>query len=248
MVDGVFTEALSMRDELADCFHRYDADAPTTRDVAAVQPRLVTALRNGGGLIRGAGVVLAPGLLMDAGLWIDWWALDDTGAIGPAVFDFDEDSLDFYDYTCADWYLAPRDGTRRSLVGPYVDFNGTQRLHRHRDSPGYGRRPVCRGGRRRPVRRRTRTPPQHSQQARSRGTRRSQRIGPNRGVDLGPTRCRITVAPRPGNRKPCGWRGFVVDRRFRWLTWIPDRRGRQPGRIRDGPALATALAAGGARW
>ena len=124
MVDGVFTEALSMRDELADCFRRYDADAPTTRDVAAVQPRLVTALRNGGGLIRGAGVVLAPGLLMDAGRWIEWWALDDTGAIGPAVFDFDEDSLDFYDYTCADWYLAPRDGTQRSLVGPYVDFNG----------------------------------------------------------------------------------------------------------------------------
>ena len=69
-------------------------------------------------------MVLAPGLLMDAGRWIDWWALDDTGAIGPAVFDFDEDSLDFYDYTCADWYLAPRDGTQRSLVGPYVDFNG----------------------------------------------------------------------------------------------------------------------------
>ena len=124
MVDGVFIEAQSMRRELADCFHRFDADAPTTRDVAAIQPRLVTALRNGGGLLKGAGVVLAPGVLMDARLWIDWWALDGTGEIGPAVFDFDEDSLDFYDYTCADWYLAPRNGSRRSLVGPYVDFNG----------------------------------------------------------------------------------------------------------------------------
>ena len=124
MLDGVFVEAQSMRRELAECFHRFDADAPTTRDVAAMQPRLVTALRNGGGLLKGAGVVLAPGLLMDARLWIDWWALDDTGAIGPAVFDFDEDSLDFYDYTGADWYLAPRNGARRSLVGPYVDFNG----------------------------------------------------------------------------------------------------------------------------
>ena len=124
MVDGVFAEAQSIRRELADCFHRFGADAPTTRDVAAIQPRLVTALRNGGGLLKGAGVVLAPGLLMDARLWIDWWALDDTGAIGPAVFDFDEDSLDFYDYTGADWYLAPRNGTGRSLVGPYVDFNG----------------------------------------------------------------------------------------------------------------------------
>lgn len=124
MMDGVFIEAQSLRDELADCFRRFGADAPTTRDVAAIQPRVVTALRNGSGLLRGAGVVLAPGLLMDARLWIDWWALDDTGAIGPSVFDFDEDSLDFYDYTGADWYLAPRNGSQRSLVGPYVDFNG----------------------------------------------------------------------------------------------------------------------------
>ena len=37
---------------------------------------------------------------------------------------FDERSLDYYDYTGAEWYLAPRAGVVRSLVGPYVDFNG----------------------------------------------------------------------------------------------------------------------------
>ena len=124
LLDAVFAEAESIRDKLVDCFRRFGADAPTTRDVRAVEDGVVSALRAGDGLIRGAGVVLAPATLMDARLWINWWARDTAGAIGPAVFDFHEDSLDFYDYTRADWFLAPRRGVERSLVGPYIDVNG----------------------------------------------------------------------------------------------------------------------------
>jgi hypothetical protein len=124
MIDGTFEEIQSTRESLATCIRRFDADAPTTADIATSRPRLVSALRNGGGLVRGAGVVLAPGMLMDARLWIEWWTLDGAGDVRRAAFDFDEDSLDFYDYSRADWYLAPRHGNQRSLVGPYVDFNG----------------------------------------------------------------------------------------------------------------------------
>lgn len=124
MVDNVFRQVSSVRDQLAACFRAFGDDGVTRRDVASVAPRARRVLLDGQGLLRGAGVVLAPAQLMDAALWIDWWVVDDDGAMRPAVFDFDEHSLDYYDYTDAAWYLAPRDGVERSLVGPYVDFNG----------------------------------------------------------------------------------------------------------------------------
>lgn len=124
VVDNVFRQVDSIRDQLAACFRTFGDDGVTRRDVASVQPRLRRALLDGQGLLRGAGVVLAPAQLMDAALWIDWWVIDDDGAMQPTLFDFNEYSLDYYDYTDAAWYLGPRDGTDRSLVGPYVDFNG----------------------------------------------------------------------------------------------------------------------------
>jgi hypothetical protein len=124
MVNNVFGQVNSVRDRLAACFRTFGDDGVTRRDIASVQPGLRRALLEGQGLLRGAGVVLAPAQLMDAALWIDWWVIDDAGTMQPAVFEFDEHSLDYYDYTDAEWYLAARDGADRSLVGPYVDFNG----------------------------------------------------------------------------------------------------------------------------
>lgn len=124
MVDGVFRQVDAVRDQLAECFRALGADGVTRRDVATLQPRLQRTLLDGERLLRGAGVVLAPGQLMDARLWLDWWVIDGAGVMQPAVFDLEEDSLDYYDYTGAEWYLTPRNGTPRSLVGPYVDFNG----------------------------------------------------------------------------------------------------------------------------
>lgn len=124
MVDSVFRQVNSVRDQLAACFRAFGDDGVTRRDVASLQPRLRRLLIEGQGLLRGAGVVLAPAQLMDAARWIDWWVIDDAGSIQATVFDFDERSLDYYDYTDAEWYLAPRAGVERSVVGPYVDFNG----------------------------------------------------------------------------------------------------------------------------
>lgn len=124
MIDDVFTQVGSVRDRLADCFLIFGEDPLTRRDIASIQPRLKSELHSGAGLLRGVGVALSPGLLMDARLWIDWWVIDNAGRVQATVFDFDADSLDYYDYTTAEWYLAPSRGEDRSLVGPYVDFSG----------------------------------------------------------------------------------------------------------------------------
>lgn len=124
MIDDVFAQVRSVHDRLAECFVIFADDPLTRRDVASIQPLLKAELRAGAPLLRGTGVALAPALLMDAQLWIDWWVIDSAGTVSATVFDFDPRSLDFYDYTTAEWYLAPRRGEDRSLVGPYVDFSG----------------------------------------------------------------------------------------------------------------------------
>lgn len=122
--DGVFAQAESVRRQLAACFEHTGGDPLSRRDIASIEPHLEAELRKGGGLLRGIGVVLAPGLLMDARLWIDWWVIGEDDVVGPTHFDFDPDSLDYYDYTHAEWFLSPQQGTTRCLVGPYVDFSG----------------------------------------------------------------------------------------------------------------------------
>lgn len=124
MVDSAFAQVLVVRDQLCDCFRVFGEDPLTRRDIASIQPRVAADLRKSQGLLRGAGVAFAPGLLMDARLWIDWWVVDDAGVVTATTFDFCEQSLNFYDYTRAEWYLAPRNGEKRCLVGPYVDLNG----------------------------------------------------------------------------------------------------------------------------
>jgi hypothetical protein len=124
MIDGVFAQVKSVRDALADCFRVLSEDGLPRRDITAIQPRLQIELRNSHGLLRGIGVVLAPGVLMDARLWIDWWVMNDAGGVQAAAFDFDQHSLNFNDYTVAEWYRSPQQGHERCLIGPYVDFNG----------------------------------------------------------------------------------------------------------------------------
>ena len=59
---------------------------------------------------------MAPGRLSDAPMWIEWWQLD-AEAVSRTQFSFDPESIDFYDYTRADWFLVPhREGARSSSV------------------------------------------------------------------------------------------------------------------------------------
>jgi hypothetical protein len=76
-------------------------------------------------LIMGTGVVIAPGLLADAPMWLEWWRAGPGETPSALKLDLDPTSLGFYDYTQAEWYVAPSGGSSRAVVGPFVDFGGT---------------------------------------------------------------------------------------------------------------------------
>lgn len=96
---------------------------PTTDDLGQISQGLISRLRRGHGLFRGIGAIMAPGQLSDAPMWIEWWQLE-AEAVTRTQFSFDAESIDFYDYTRADWFLVPHREGARSVVGPYVDFGG----------------------------------------------------------------------------------------------------------------------------
>ena len=94
-------------------------------DLNALHPVLFRHLQRHQDLIMGTGVVLAPGLLADAPMWLEWWRSSPGDAPSALKLDLDPTSLGFYDYTQAEWYAAPSRGTTRAVVGPFVDFGGT---------------------------------------------------------------------------------------------------------------------------
>ncbi len=123
LLDGAFESVIRLRDSVASQSVAA-VDPLTRRDLARLGTDVVPEMAVSGGLIRGMGVALAPQLLMDASLWIEWWVLDEDGTSDRVRFEFDPDSLDFYDYTRADWFTGPRTPGHRTVVGPYVDYNG----------------------------------------------------------------------------------------------------------------------------
>jgi hypothetical protein len=94
-------------------------------DLSALRPVLIRHLQQHQHLIMGTGVVLAPGLLADAPMWLEWWRSSPGDAPSALKLDLDPTSLGFYDYTQAEWYAAPSRGATRAVVGPFVDFGGT---------------------------------------------------------------------------------------------------------------------------
>lgn len=120
-LNSIFEEVLRVRDESALALGA--STTPTTDDLGQISRGLISRLRRADGLYRGIGAIMAPGQLSDAPMWIEWWQLD-SEAVTRTEFSFDPESLDFYDYTRADWFLVPHREGARSVVGPYVDFGG----------------------------------------------------------------------------------------------------------------------------
>ena len=120
-LNSIFEEVLRVRDESAQALGA--SPHPTTDHLGTISRSLISRLRRGHGLFRGIGAIMAPGQLSDAPMWIEWWQLD-AEAVTRTQFSFDPESMDFYDYTRADWFLVPHHEGARSVVGPYVDFGG----------------------------------------------------------------------------------------------------------------------------
>lgn len=111
---------------LSSVVARYRAAASfTCAELAAVRPEIFACLGRTHGVVAGAGVIVAPGVLADRRRWLEWWqAPPERDPIFLDV-DLDPESLDFYDYTAAEWFAVPERTRRRHIVGPYVDYGGT---------------------------------------------------------------------------------------------------------------------------
>ncbi|MGD0981552.1 MAG: cache domain-containing protein [Solirubrobacteraceae bacterium] len=91
-------------------------------ELAALHALMGQILRRHEGFAAGAGVVLAPDVLTDAPRCIEWlWADRDAGLQRLEV-DLEPESVEFYDYTAAEWYRGPELTRKLSIAGPYVDY------------------------------------------------------------------------------------------------------------------------------
>lgn len=128
MIDAVFAGVGALR-ELAAAVH---ADAviegrePTTTDLASIRPVIFEQLNRTRPALAGTGVIAAPGVLADQPRWLEWWRRP-RGAAEPVplTVDLDPHHIGGYEYTSTQWFDAPRRTGDRIVVGPYVDYAGT---------------------------------------------------------------------------------------------------------------------------
>ncbi|MFI6290575.1 cache domain-containing protein [Nonomuraea sp. NPDC050790] len=118
IIEGVFSSLEEIRAAAVACYR----PELSTADLVAIRPQIFGCLRRSPDVLAGAGLILAPGVLADRPRWLEWWQAPD-----PTFLDVDlnPDSLDFYDYTAAEWFAVPERTRRRHVVGPYVDYGGT---------------------------------------------------------------------------------------------------------------------------
>jgi Methyl-accepting chemotaxis protein-like, first PDC sensor domain len=100
--------------------------APTPATLAGLAEVLQGRLALEGTLVAGAGVAFAPTALAGTVRHMEWWTRPTNESPSrPLPVSFDPQSLNFYDYTEAEWYIGPRREAGPSVVGPYVDAFGT---------------------------------------------------------------------------------------------------------------------------
>jgi hypothetical protein len=133
--------ALSRRDvlsQISDEFERiFSALEPLSRafadllnstpaagreDLAGLRGTIFDVLDSHRGLLAGVGAVVAPDTLVDSRFWLEWWWTRTSGVHEALRVNLDPAAPDFFDYTCADWYLAPMRSSARHVAGPYVDY------------------------------------------------------------------------------------------------------------------------------
>jgi hypothetical protein len=127
LVNAVFSSLGETVSAFRDLFASVAADGRqlTTADLEVLRPLLLRHLELHADLVMGTGVVVAPDLLADASRWLEWWRSGPGETPTALHLDLDPASLGYYDYTSAEWYVAPSRGAGRAVVGPFVDFAGT---------------------------------------------------------------------------------------------------------------------------
>jgi hypothetical protein len=101
--------------------------APTTADLSTIRPTILAHL-SAQARLAGTGVIAAPDVLADQPRWLEWWRRPPGGGDSaplPLTADLDTGNIGSYDYPLAPWFDVPYRTGRRVVVGPYVDYAGT---------------------------------------------------------------------------------------------------------------------------
>jgi len=96
----------------------------TRGDLGGLHPVIRRTLEQHAGLLVGAGFVAEMDVLADARQWLEWLLVKEGTFIQMQVT-LDVNDVANYDYQRSDWFDLPKRGQDRAVVGPYVDFGGT---------------------------------------------------------------------------------------------------------------------------
>jgi hypothetical protein len=124
----VFEDVNVLRDQaVALCERaRLEGCRPDTTDLAEIRPAVFEHLSKANGRLNGTGVITAPGMLADQPRWLAWWRKPGNSAEPrPLSVDLDPHHVGGYDYPAAEWFAVPQRSGNRVIVGPYVDYAGT---------------------------------------------------------------------------------------------------------------------------
>lgn len=127
-VDSVFAVVEAVRDQVlaAAAAARAGRRPLLVADLAGLPPLLREQLApSRRPRLAGVGFVPAVGVLQDRPRGLEWARRASDGSVTPLEPDLDPDSLGYYDFTAADWFVRPLATSSRTVVGPYVDVSGT---------------------------------------------------------------------------------------------------------------------------
>jgi hypothetical protein len=127
-VGAVFAVVEAVRAEVRDLLDAAltQQRAPSRADLQPLEPSLRAALDDGTRpRLAGLGYIAAVDVLRDRPRWLEWVRRAEDGSLARLEPDLDPESFGFYDFTAADWFRQPLVRGGRSVVGPYVDFAGT---------------------------------------------------------------------------------------------------------------------------
>lgn len=126
LLRDTFTGIETLRAQAIDV-HRgalREGRAPTAADLSSIRPTVLAHLAAQARLA-GTGVIVAPGVLADQPRWLEWWRRPPGADPLPLTVDLDTGNVGSYDYPHAPWFDVPHRTGRRVVVGPYVDYAGT---------------------------------------------------------------------------------------------------------------------------
>jgi len=127
-VEAVFARVEAVRRDVLALLARPLGEnrSPRVAELDPLQDSLRTALgAQADPHLAGLGYIAEVGLFEDEPRLLAWVRRAEDGALAPLHPDLDPDSFGFYDFTAAEWFRRPLATGSRSMVGPYVDFAGT---------------------------------------------------------------------------------------------------------------------------